>query len=304
MIFQHKNLIKGVIVNRPSKINKSPYLVDVKIDNDKNIYIVHSPALGMSGLIRPNVIVYMEKSNNIKTVSQYSIKVIENSNHKKVYIGANPILANTIVKNTFLNKTIFKEKILKNISQNLQDWSSEVTVKDCNTCSRIDFKINNSYIEVKNVPLASHNLKDINKKVIEFYPNNQKLFVNLINKKKYAVFPDGFTKKNNDLVSERAYKHLQTLEKLSKKFKSILIFTVLRNDCEYFIPNFIRDPKYSNKLKELIEKNIISCYCLRYKITKNKNNFTYKFDKNIPIILDFDEYKYNYLTMNKIKKLI
>ena len=302
MILKHTNLIKGVIVNRPSKINKSPYLVDVNVEN-KN-YIAHSPALGMSGLIRPGVIVYMEKSNNTTTVSQFSIKIIENTNHSKIYIGANPILANTIVKNTFVNKNIFKNKILDNISKNISHWNSEVTVKDCNTCSRIDFRINNTYIEVKNVPLASYNIKNITQKIFDFYPKNQKLFVNLTNNYKLAVFPDGFTKKNNDLVSERAYKHLLTLEKLSKKFTSILIFTVLRKDCQYFIPNFIRDPKYSKKLKELIKKNIIKCFCFKYKITKNKNNFSYKFDKTLPIILDFNEKKYNYLTITKIKKLI
>ena len=38
MIYQHKDLTKGIVVNRPSKINKSPYLVDVKLSNDNNIY--------------------------------------------------------------------------------------------------------------------------------------------------------------------------------------------------------------------------------------------------------------------------
>ena len=305
MIFKHNNLVKGIVINRPSKINKSPYLVDVKIDGDNTIYMAHSPALGMSGLIREGIVIYMEKSDNPKTVSNYSIKIIENTNHRKVYIGANPVLANTIVMNTFINNTIkSKDKLLKKISNKIDDWMSEVTVKDCKICSRIDFKINNNYIEVKNVPLASHSIKDINKKVIDFYPKKQKLFFNIKDNIRYAVFPDGYTKKGSDVVSERAYKHLLTLEKLSKNYNSILIFTVLRNDCDYFIPNFIRDPIYSNKLKQLIENKKISCYCFRYKIVKNKDNFTYKFDKTIPIVLDFDNMKYKYTNINKINKHI
>ena len=81
MIYQHKELTKGIVVNRPSKINKSPYLVDIKLPHDNNIYMAHSPALGMSGLIREGVVVYLEKSENPKTVSQYSIRVVENSLH-------------------------------------------------------------------------------------------------------------------------------------------------------------------------------------------------------------------------------
>lgn len=305
MIYQHKNLIKGIVKHRPSKINKSPYLIDVNIDGDKTIYMAHSPALGMSGLIREGIVVYMEKSEKSKTVSDYSIKIIINQINKKVYIGANPVLANKIVMNTFIKNafTNSKDKLLKKISKNIVDWKSEVTIKDCDLCSRIDFKINNNYIEVKNVPLASYSINDINKKLIDFYPKNQKLFINRKDNKKYAVFPDGYTKKGSNVVSERAYKHLLTLDRLSKNNNSILIFTVLRNDCDYFIPNFIRDPKYSKLLKKLIEEKKISCYCFRYKIVKNKDSFTYKFDKIIPVILDFDYNKFNYITMNKIINL-
>ena len=114
MIYKHNNLVKGIVINRPSKINKSPYLVDVKIDGDNTIYMAHSPALGMSGLIREGIVIYMEKSENPKTVSDYSIKIIENTNHRKVYIGANPVLANAIIYNTFINNTFINNTFVNN----------------------------------------------------------------------------------------------------------------------------------------------------------------------------------------------
>lgn len=301
-MIQYKNLIKTKIINRPSKINKSPYLVDILINN--KIVMAHSPALGMSGLITVGTIVYVEKNTNEKNISKYKIKFIENNLEKKIYIGGNPVEANQILKQTFITKKLIKNKILKNISTNINNWKSEVSIKDCNKCSRIDFQIDNYFIEVKNVPLASYYIDNINNKILDFYKNTHKLFINFDRNKKYAVFPDGYTKTKNDLVSERAYKHLITLEKLSKNYIPLLIFVVLRSDCDYFIPNFIRDYKYSNKLKNLIESKKIYCYCFSYKIIKTKNNFKYKFNKLLPIILDFNNDKFKYLSINKIKKII
>ena len=64
--------------------------------------------------------------------------------------------------NTFLTEK-FSDKILKKISNKVNDWNCEVTVKDCQICSRIDFKVKDVYIEVKNVPLASYSLKKFKK---------------------------------------------------------------------------------------------------------------------------------------------
>jgi hypothetical protein len=46
-------LEKAVIINRPSKNIKSPYLADILINN--KIELAHSPSLGLSGLITNNV---------------------------------------------------------------------------------------------------------------------------------------------------------------------------------------------------------------------------------------------------------
>ena len=109
IIYTLKNLVKGEIVNRPSKINKSPYLADVRINN--NIFMGHSPALGMSGMISPTVESYLEYIDNDKCVSKYRIRIIllkNFLNKKKIYLGANPVLANKLVLETFLRKTFIK----------------------------------------------------------------------------------------------------------------------------------------------------------------------------------------------------
>ena len=302
-IYILKKLVEGKILARPSKINKSPYLADVMIDNKS--FMAHSPALGMSGMISPSADVYVEYCDNPKCVSQYRIRIVivkNFLNKRKIYLGANPVLANKLVMNTFLKKTFLNNKFLKNISTNIDDWKPEVKILD----SRIDFRTHDGnkpvYIEVKNVPLASYSIKETNNhEMLKFYGKKRKLFINMKDNIKYGVFPDGYSKPGTELVSERAYKHLLTLEKLSKKNRSILIFVLQRSDCKYFIPNYIRDNKYSKKLKELVENKKIECYVLSYKLAKKNQDFYFKFNKLIPLILDFnDDFRYISLVNKKL----
>ena len=302
-IYILKNLVEGTIISRPSKINKSPYLADVMIS--KKSFMAHSPALGMSGMISPSAEVFLEYCDNKKCVSQYRIRIVMVKNFlntRKIYLGANPVLANKLVMNTFLQNTFKEHKFLKNISTDINNWKPEAKILD----SRIDFLTHDGnkpvYIEVKNVPLASYSIKEMkNPEMLNFYGKKRKLFINTKNNIKYGIFPDGYSKSGSELVSERAYKHLLTLEKLSKKNRSILIFVLQRSDCKYFIPNFIRDSKYSNKLKQLVEDKIIECYVFSYKISRKKQNFYFKFNKFIPLILDFDDdFKYVSLVNKKL----
>lgn len=302
-IYILKNLVEGQVSSRPSKINKSPYLADVIISGKS--FMAHSPALGMSGMISPSADVYLEYCDNKKCVSQYRIRIVLVKNFlntRKIYLGANPVLANKLVMNTFLKNTFKNNKFLKNISTNIDDWKPETKILD----SRIDFLTHDGnkpvYIEVKNVPLASYSMKEIkNPEMLKFYGKKRKLFINTKNNIKFGVFPDGYSKSGSELVSERAYKHLLTLEKLSKKNRSILIFVLQRSDCKYFIPNFIRDSKYSNKLKQLVEEKKIECYVFSYKIYNKNQNFYFKFNKFIPLILDFnDNFMYTSLINKKL----
>ena len=54
----------GVVINRPSKINKSPYLADVFLEDENKNEMVHTPSLGMCGYISTNAKVLVSKNNN------------------------------------------------------------------------------------------------------------------------------------------------------------------------------------------------------------------------------------------------
>lgn len=289
-----KNLINGNIVCRPSKTNKSPYLADVIIEGSKVVEMAHSPALGLSGLICSGAKVRLkpfECDKKTKRCSKYTIEkvLVEEKEIKKgkTWVGANPVRANLIFRNTVEKKMFDK---LNNVTITNQEFS----VLD----SRLDFKgvddkNNDVYMEVKNVPLTDYH--------IDSMPDNRKVFYSTIEKKKYkrvGVFPDGQVKPGNEMVSPRAYKHLLTLEKLSKRknTRAILIYVIQRSDCTAFIPNYVKDPKYSNKLYDVINNSDVEVYVLSYKWVKDRLYFNKELE-----ILQKSEY-YNYGKKKKKKK--
>ena len=281
-----KNLVDGSIINRPSKTNKSPYLADVIADGKKEIEMAHSPALGLSGLICCGAKVRLkpfECDKKSKRCSKYTIEkvLVEEKEIKsgKTWVGANPVRANLIFRNTV-------EKKVFNKLSNVTITNQEFTILD----SRLDFKgtddnNNDVYMEVKNVPLTDYH--------VDSMPDNRKVFYSTIEKSKYkrvGVFPDGQVKPGNEMVSPRAYKHLLTLEKLSKRknTRAILIYVIQRSDCTAFIPNYVKDPKYSNKLYDVILNSDVEVYVLSYKWIKDRLYFNKELD-----ILE-KSYHYNY----------
>ena len=276
-------LVNAKIVCRPSKKNKSPYLADIEVNN--KVEMAHSPALGLSGLICSNAEVKVKPIDceNSKRCSKFTIEKVlvkeKEIKNKKTWVGANPVRANTIFKNT-INKKLFSP--LKDVSITKQ----EVSILD----SRLDFegidtKNNKVYMEIKNVPLTDYH--------IDTMPENRKVFYSTVAKKDYkrvGVFPDGQVKPGNVLVSPRAYKHLLTLEKLSKRknTRAILIYVLQRSDCTAFIPNYVKDPKYSDKLYQVIDKTDVEVYVLSYKWRGSKLYY----DKQLEILNKKEYYQY------------
>lgn len=289
-----KNLVNAEIVCRPSKTNKSPYLADIQLTPDQ-VEMAHSPALGLSGLICSGAKVRVKPAvcdPKSKRCSKYTIEkvLVEEKEIKrtgKTWVGANPVRANNIFRQT-IDKKLFNK--LKDVTITNQEFS----ILD----SRLDFKgidtnNNDVFIEVKNVPLTDYH--------VDTMPENRKVFYSTVEKKKYkriGVFPDGHIKPGNVLVSPRAYKHLLTLEKLSKRknTRSILIYVLQRSDCTAFIPNYIKDPKYSDKVYEVKNKSSVEIYVLSYKWRGDKLYFNKELD-----ILDKSEI-YQYGKKKKVKK--
>jgi sugar fermentation stimulation protein A len=242
------DIIKAKIVNRPSKTIKSPYMADIQIDD--NIILGHSPSLGLCGLIKTDTNVLVSKCENDCRKSKYTIELVETiNNNKKIWIGANPLLANRIFLN-FYNKL--------NEFKNYKIEKQEIKIHN----SRLDFLlVNNSnekfYVEIKNVPLITKDNK--------------------------STFPDGYKTKNQLCISDRAYKHIEDLIKLKNDgFRVSLVFIIQRNDAEIFTPNYDKDKIYSDKLKEAYDLGV-EIYAYKFKWIVKKNVASCKFVEKLKI---------------------
>jgi DNA-binding sugar fermentation-stimulating protein len=248
-IYVLPKLYKALVLARPSKVCKSPYLADIKVfdeyDNiiEENI-MAHSPALGCCGLITTNVYVLCTKSESTKNKSKYVIQNIIQE-HNSI-IGVNPMSANPIVKSLLLNNKIDE-------FQNITNIKSEVTIGE----SRFDYTFLDEngkrvYLEVKNVPLADVvdvSAKDRKKLDLSHYDLSKKI----------AIFPDGYRKNKNEPISIRALKHVNHLASIHKDNLDIicaLLFLIQRNDVVSFKPSLL-DPIYKKALYEAHKSGVM-----------------------------------------------
>lgn len=258
VLFNASKFRKALVINRPSKKIKSPYLADIKLFDDANNlidieHLAHSPTLGCNGMIVSNVIVYVTENNDEKDEkrkSKYTIFNIQISN-PEIIIGVHPMTANTIFENILKNKIIDEFKDAINIKR-------EVKVLN----SRIDFycEINGKkiFLEVKNVPIADY----VNSAVENKKDKKDKSIINT-NASEYneyekiGLFPLGYRKKKEDLISPRAYKHLEDLIEIQKKenHQAYLIYIIQRADVKYFSPSLI-DKTYYDKVYEAIDNGV------------------------------------------------
>jgi DNA-binding sugar fermentation-stimulating protein len=258
-LFSVPKLYTAIVISHPSKVCKSPYLVDVKVyDDDNNVIeenvMAHSPALGCCGMISAGAYVLCSakasEEAKSKTKSKYIIHhVIDTSETRDGWaIGVNPMLANPIVKALLLNNKIA-------MFQDITELKGEVTVDE----SRFDFTFKNKegkkvYLEVKNVPLAdiidvaAKDRKKINVEQLLTYDINKKI----------AIFPDGYRKNKAEPVSPRALKHVNHLARLCRENPDVicaLVFLIQRNDVEYFKPSCL-DPIYHKAVYDAVEAGV------------------------------------------------
>ena len=261
------------IISRPSKICKTPYVADVQL-KDGSIVQAHSASLGCCGLCEKDCIVLaspiLSNSKNSKSkvcsykiylVSIYEEKIINESKFiNKQIIGIDPKLAETLVNNAILNNCF--EKL-----QNVKKLRREIKLGN----SRFDFggiDNNNKYfvLEVKNVPLADYvdcdnkSKKKMNFDTIE--PFN-----------KISYFPDGYRKAKNQVVSERALKHINELAFItnSKIIRPIICFVIQRTDSSSFQASNL-DPIYKEAFNEAVKKGVeVFTLVVRWDINGNAN---------------------------------
>ena len=226
-----KPLIKATVLSRPSKQIKSPYLADILIDSKE--YLCHSGALGCSGHISSGSIVWVLEKTPSKSKSTHEIYLIEENN---CFIGCHPLVSNKIA-NMYLERHMSMKNIYK-----------EKTINDCRFDFIADHNDNKTIIEVKNVPIADY-CDGTTKEVIQY-----------LNSEKIAIFPyttvGGKRKVSKKPLSDRALKHVESLNTLTSKYKCMLLFIVQRTDVSTFCITKL-DNIYKEACKKALESGVL-----------------------------------------------
>jgi DNA-binding sugar fermentation-stimulating protein len=284
------NLIEALIVKRPSKLIKSPYVSDLKLDNDEDEkeHLGHSPSLGCCGLAdngRKVLVQYIDtsksknkskKDDDPKLKCNYRIYcAIHQEGTNNEIIGIYPKLAEELFENA-LNKNLISKLM------NIKEYKRETKVFiDGHVDSRFDFSgIDENgtkfILEVKNVPLADY--EDLPSKERKKMDYSDREF-----NSKVAYFPDGYRKSSKEPISVRAIKHLENLTYLKNLYKDdircLICFVIQRNDAEQFQPSII-DPNYVNALKNAHENGV---EIIALKIRWDRQGNSYFVTDNLPI---------------------
>lgn len=153
MLLKLGPLIGGVIVNRPSKSIKSPYVADVVLNNDasKKTFLAHCPSLSLAGLVSAGEPVMLEKTEGQGKCQYRVVIALEDKGGHRVKILNSP---NTVER---LVGTVLKENMIASLTSSspVNDIERQVTLGQ----SRIDYRLRHqdgsvTYLEVKSVPLC------------------------------------------------------------------------------------------------------------------------------------------------------
>jgi DNA-binding sugar fermentation-stimulating protein len=238
-------LYRAKITARPSASNKSPYLVDVVLDDDptQEPQIAHNPALLCGGRLDKGAIIYvMAAPEASKGLSKYQVMLLE--------AEGTLIITNTQYGN-HIAAEIIKEGYLGWIPDSLKaevthDSGAGISKGATVSCtvthgeSRFDFYAEadkqGTFVEVKSVPLLDA-------------------------AGKAALFPVGNRKhKADDPVSPRAVKHAEHLTALaiSKTHNTELLFVAMRPDPTHFQIS-TADITYNNAIRKAHEAGVALC---------------------------------------------
>jgi len=258
-------LIEGIIVKRPSKIIKSPYVADIIPLNKQNEEILgHTASLGCCGLADLGAKILMlkieKKPNKKQPISSSKLLVEKPKCEYRVYlscftdkernqetvVGIHPKLAEDLTEQALIQNCLSK-------LQNVKTYKRETVIYvEDKVDSRFDFSgiDENGFpfiMEVKNVPLADY--EDIT--AVERKKRN---YSGRDFGSKVAYFPDGYRKKATDTVSPRALKHIRelTLIKKESKTRCIMCYVIQRTDVDRFTISVL-DPEYREAVKVAID---------------------------------------------------
>ncbi len=261
--------IQATVEKRPSKSIKSPYCADIQLQEENLQTIAHAPSLGCSGLVEAGSTVFCEKRQGDTSKTTHAIHGVEV--YGGVRIGVNPIFANKIVQ-AILQKGFLEEW------KDVTHIQPEAKIED----SRIDFCVTRAngtkaWVEVKNVPLAAYvNVPTKDYRGICVVEDQNKIH------QKIAVFPDGFRKKKEDMISPRAAKHLECLKRrVIAGDEAYCVYLTQRADVKEFQPSMC-DPQYRYAFLKARANGVqIRCYSVEW-----DENFQHvSFVKSVPVVV-------------------
>jgi DNA-binding sugar fermentation-stimulating protein len=247
-------LVDGTIVNRPSKIIKSPYVADILLHTLNTTILGHTASLGCCGLADREAQILMapvpktNKNNKISCEFKVYLSVIRERD-AEIVVGIHPKLAENLAESAIKNNLLSRLQNVKGYKRETTiyvagkvDSRFDFTGVDCNAVPFI--------MEVKNVPLADY--EDITAK-----DRKNKCYDDRDINSKVAYFPDGYRKKSTDTVSPRALKHIRelTLIKRESITRCIMCYVIQRTDVDRFQPSII-DPEYRAAVKEAVEAGV------------------------------------------------
>ena len=206
----------ALVLHRPSKIVKSPYLADIRIGTKE--YMAHSPSLGMSGMIAEGGEIRVSPIQ-IKSGGKATHR-IQLVRHCNCWVGAIPLYANTIVRSALENKWLFP----------YQHLQPEYKIGN----SRIDFYLENNgdkyLLEVKSVILKNREKA--------YFPDGYK--------KPGALVVSERALKHVEILKSWA----------TSGHKAWLVYVVQRNDVNVFRLNVERDPFYASAVQDAMQHGV------------------------------------------------
>ncbi len=243
-----RSLSCATIHARPSTINKSPYLVDIELQ-DGTIAQAHNPALGCGGYVVVGATVYvMSSPPESRGLSKYILLLVELTDNTLVCI--NPQVGNKIAE----------QLILQNyIHTNIATISQEVTREH----SRFDFggtleTGEQFYVEVKSAPIAD---------IVDCMPGQRAKCLKELqeNPPLFTIFPYGNNRKAG-VISPRALKHAEHLTQLQQQGQAdtTLLYLSMRPDVDHFQISEL-DTQYNEAIKNALDAGVkLISFALRF----------------------------------------
>jgi DNA-binding sugar fermentation-stimulating protein len=222
---------RATVVKRPSASIKSPYVADIQFE-DGSAALCHTPGLGCCGLVEAGRVIYVEPAKSTAAKTSWTAILAECTDETGVYtVGIHPLISQKAAASV-LDKLGFGPDVA---------WEREVAV---NEHTRLDYvgtlpNAKKVYVEVKNAMVSNMS--------------------STIRAERKALFPDGFRKKKDMPVSERAVKHAETLAELARRpdtEAAILLFTVPRDDCGAGLEINPLDPIYCRAIWSAVRAGV------------------------------------------------